>query len=114
MRVFEVVLIVANLAALLVGYRKQTKRVWSGVAAANVIVLLIHGVVEGFRYQLAFSYAFVVLLAVYGLLLWNAWFAGAPVPRAARIVAVSVAVIAIGVSAFLAYALPVFSLPQLT
>jgi hypothetical protein len=57
MRMFETVLILANVLFLFLSFKKRSKAFWVGAAAINLSLLLIHGMFEGFRYQMAFSYS---------------------------------------------------------
>jgi predicted dienelactone hydrolase len=113
MRTFEVVLILVNLLSLLLSLKKQSKAIWSGSAGVNLSVFLIHGIFEGFRYQMAFSYIFVILLAIFTLVKTNHKFE-AKTPKALKIIAISLSFVFLVFTSFLAYALPVFTLPKPT
>ncbi len=111
MRTFEMVLILVNLLSLVLSFRKRSKAVWLWITSVNLAVLLIHGIFEGFRYQMAFSYAFVVLLGFFTFL---------PIDQKSKIIkvlkgiAIGLSFILLALTAFLAYALPVFTLPKPT
>ena len=63
MRRFELLLILVNLLSLLLlDFKKQSKAIWLGAVGLNIIMFIIHGIFEGVRYQMAFSYIFVILL----------------------------------------------------
>lgn len=111
MRTFEILLLVMNGLTLLLSTQKLSRRGWVGVAALNVLVLLLHLGIETARYQLAFAYLFVLLFLMYALAKgrWQG-----RLPNGLRISALSVAVVLLTFTAFLAYALPVFTLPALT
>jgi predicted dienelactone hydrolase len=113
MRTFEATLIVVNLLSLLLGFKKQSNGVWLGTAGLSLLVFLIHGIVEGFRYQMIFSYIFVILLVVVTLVKTN-YNLEAKTPKALKGIGVSLSVILLLLTAFLAYALPVFTLPKPT
>ncbi|MBV9787342.1 MAG: dienelactone hydrolase family protein, partial [Chloroflexi bacterium] len=112
MRTFEIVLLVVNLVSLGLSGKQQPRQVWLGIAGVNLGVCLIHGLYEGFRYQMVFSYLFVVVLTVY--LAASATFLKAKPSKALKIIAGGVGFFSLGISAFLAYALPVFTLPEPT
>lgn len=114
MRTFEIVLLLANLLALGLSFKKQPRRVWLTVVAVNLSAFLIHGLYEGLRYQMAFSYLFVILLAVYRLATIGGRFSKARPPKALTISAGSVSLVLLVATALLAYALPVFTLPTPT
>lgn len=110
MRTFEIVLLLVNLLSLGLSFTEQPRRVWLGVVGVHLFVCLIHGLFEGLRYQMAFAYLFVMVLAVYRLA--TASFVNIKPPKALKIMTSSVAVVLLVISALLAYALPVFTLPQ--
>jgi len=114
MRIFEIVLILVNLLSLLLSFTKQSKAVWLGAAGANLTVFLIHAIFEGFRYQMAFSYVFVILFVVYVLVKTNDRFFEAKTPTALKVIAISLSFVFLVFTAFLAYTLPVFTLPKPT
>ena len=68
MRTFEIVLILVNLITLFVPVRQQARFVWHWSTGVNLAVLGIHGIVEGVRYQMAFSYTLVVLFLILTIL----------------------------------------------
>ena len=113
MRTFEILLILANLFSLGLGFKKQIRAVWLGIAGANIFLLLIHGIFEGFRYQMDFSYIFVLLLAVYTFLKTNYRFEP-QTPKALKMIGICLSFVCLAFTALLAYALPVFALPKLT
>lgn len=106
MRTFEIVLILVNLLSLFLRFRKQSQAVWIGV---NLFVLFLHGVFEGFRYQMVFSYLFVALIVISTLFKTTA-----RMPGVLSVLAVSLAFVSLMLTSFLAYALPVFELPKPT
>ncbi|SFA73610.1 Alpha/beta hydrolase family protein [Cohnella sp. OV330] len=115
MRPFEIVLLVANLLALLsVLGPKRSNAVRLGLAGANVAALAVHGAVEGFRGQMTLSYAFVALFAIYAAASTKIRM---PVNLFARIVkgaVVSLSFLCLAFTALFAHALPVFKLPAPT
>jgi predicted dienelactone hydrolase len=113
MRIFEATLIVVNLCSLYLSLGKPSKRVWLA-AGMNLAVFLVHGVFEGFRYQMAFSYVFVILLGLYALAKTRDRFFEARAPKVLKVIGISLSLILLGFTAFLAYALPVFALPEPT
>ena len=114
MRTFEIVLILLNLLALFLSFKKQPKAVWLGVAGANLAALLVHGIFEGFRYQMTFSYAFVVLLVVYALAKSSGKFSQLRTPKWLKTIAISLTLVFLALTSLWAYAFPVFTLPRLT
>lgn len=114
MRPFEILLLAVNVLALLVSVPKQPKAVWLGVAGINLLAFLLHGVIEGFRYQMAFSYVFVILLVFFILVNASGRFSKTRIPKALTITAKSLSLLLLALTSFLAYALPVFTLPKPT
>ncbi len=114
MRTFEMVLILVNLLSLLLSFKKQSRAVWLKIIGVNLSVFFIHGIFEGFRYQMVFSYIFAILLAVFTLVKTTDKFLGAKFPNALKVIAISLSLVSLGVTSFLAYALPVFMLPKPT
>lgn len=114
MRTFEVVLIVVNLLSLLLGFKKQPKVVWWGTAGINLSVFLIHGIFEGFRYQIVFSYIFVILLAIFAFAKTNDKFFEAQTPKVLKVITITLYFVFLMLTSFLAYAFPVFTLPKPT
>ena len=113
MRMFEAVLLSVNMLAPVLSLKKQSKIVWLGIAGVNLSVLLIHGIVEGFRYQMAFSYVFVVLLALFSFIKTRDK-SEANTPGALKFFVISLSVVFLVFTSLLAYALPVFKLPEPT
>jgi predicted dienelactone hydrolase len=113
-RIFEIVLILMNLLALFLSFKKQSKAARLGIAGINLSVFLIHGIYEGFRYQMVFSYIFVGLLVVYTLVKINNKFFKIKTPKVLKGIAISLSIIFIAFTSILAYALPVFELPKPT
>ena len=114
MRTFEIVLLAANFTALLLRFRKLPEGAWAGIAGINLLALLLHGVVEGFRYQMAFSYVFVVLLVIYAAARASSKFSKVRFPKALRVIAIALMFAMLALTSLLACALPVFTLPQPT
>jgi predicted dienelactone hydrolase len=113
MRTFESLLILANLFWLGLGFKKQSRAVWLGITGTNISLLLIHGIFEGFRYQMAFSYIFVILLAVFTFVKTNYRFE-AQTPKAIKMIGIGLSFVSLALTTFLAYSLPVFTLPKPT
>jgi len=113
MRTFEALLILVNLLPLVLSPQKQSRTVWMGIAGVNLSVFIIHGLFEGFRYQMAFSYIFVVLLTIFTLARTMFNFE-TKTPTTLKIVAIGLSFVFLAGTAFLAYALPVFRLPKPT
>ncbi|MBN2118725.1 MAG: dienelactone hydrolase family protein [Anaerolineales bacterium] len=114
MRTFEIALIVANLLSLLLGFKKQTRVVWWGTAGINLSIFLIHGIFEGFRYQMVFSYIFVILLAIFAFVTTNDKSFEAQTPKVLMVITISLSFVFLMFTSLLAYALPVFTLPKPT
>ena len=89
MRTFEVILVFVNLLALLLNSRKLSNVMWSSVAGLNLLVLFIHGVVEGFRFQMAFSYVFVILLVVSALAKASGRFSEVRIPKLLKVTSIT-------------------------
>ena len=66
------------------------------------------------RYQMAFSYIFVILFTVYALVKINDKFYQSKIPKAIKMIVISLSMICLVLTSFLAYALPVFTLPEPT
>jgi predicted dienelactone hydrolase len=113
MRIFEAILILLNLLSLFLIVKEQSRTVWFRLAGANLSVLLIHGLFEGMRYQMAFPYIFVGLLTVFTFLKGSRKF-NAKMPKAVKVMAISLSFVFLMVTVFLAYALPVFTLSKPT
>jgi predicted dienelactone hydrolase len=113
MRTFEAVLILVNLLWLILSVKNQSKTAWCGIAGVNLSAFLIHGTFEGLRYQMVFSYLFVILLAFFTLIKALRK-SEVKTPKALHIIAVSLSFVLLGFTSFLAYALPVFTLPKPT
>jgi len=113
-RLFEVALILANLLTLLLSVTKPSRAVWLGAAGVNLAALFAHGVLEGIRWQMACSYLIAVLLTGYALVRAGDRSSKLRIPGALRGVAVSLGLAILAFTAFLAHALPVFTLPEPT
>ncbi|CAI6084247.1 alpha/beta hydrolase family protein [Cohnella sp. JJ-181] len=115
MRVFEIVLLVANLLALLsIPGTKRSNAAKLGLAGVNLAALGLHAIAEGLRGQMALSYAFVALFAIYAA-------AGSKLRMPNRLIAkiakgtfVGAALLGLSFTALFAHALPVFKLPAPT
>ena len=117
MRPLEVILIVVNLLSLLLIFRRLSKQAWLGIAGVNGLTLLLHGGLEGLRYQMAFSYILALLLIISGLAVASGKFAKVRMSRRLKGLAVCVGimlVLSLVLSAVLAYVLPVFTFPRPT
>ena len=113
MRMFEAVLILVNIVSLFLSVRKQSKTVWIGAAGVNLFVLLIHAIFEGIRYQMTFSYMFVLLLTLLALIKTNQRFETKNI-KVLKVIGISLSFVLLVFTSFLAYALPVFTLPEPT
>ncbi|WP_165423352.1 alpha/beta hydrolase family protein [Ktedonosporobacter rubrisoli] len=114
MRTFEIILILLNVLTLFLSLKKPPKGVWLGVAGINLFTLLLQILCEGFRYQMVFSYLFVVLLVIFALLKTGTKFSAAKLPKALKVTTISLSLILLAFTSLLAYALPVFTLPKPT
>lgn len=115
MRVFEVALIVVNLLGLFLGpSKKQSKAVLLGLAGIDGVVLCLHGIVEGFRYQMIFAYIFVVLFTIYALVRETVRFSETKITKILKRIAISLSFLFLTITILMAYALPVFTLPKPT
>jgi predicted dienelactone hydrolase len=114
MRTFEVILIFMNVLPLVLNLKKQPKAVWWGIAGINLIVFLIHAIFEGLRYQMIFSYVFVVLLNIFMFVKTNDRFFESNTPKALKVIAISLCFVLLSFTSVLAHALPVFTLPEPT
>jgi dienelactone hydrolase len=113
MRTFEALLILVNVLSLIPAFRTPSNRVWLGAAGVNLLVFLLHSVFEGLRYQMAFSYLFVILFVGYALVKSNKGFR-IKLPTALKVITLFLLFVSLGFTALLAYALPVFTLPKPT
>ena len=114
MRPFEIILIAANVLALIVWLGKPSRAMWLSVAGLNLAALGVHALAEGLRYQLAFAYLFAALFAAYAFVKASGRVARLRLPRWLKGLAVGIAVLLLAFTAALAYALPVFALPKPT
>lgn len=114
MRIFEIGLLVGIFLWLLLSLKRQPKGVWLESAAINLTILILHGVIEGLRYQMVPAYLLVVLLTVIAVIKAVRRLRHFRTPMWVKIPAFLLAWIVLGASAFLATALPVFSLPEPT
>ena len=114
MRTFEAVLILVNVFSLFLVFKKQSKAVRLGTAGVHLSVLLLHGVFEGFRYQMAFAYLFVILLTVFALIKANDRFHKTKTQKGLKVATAGMSFTLFMLTSFLAYALPVFALPKPT
>ena len=113
MRTIEVVLVLVNLLFLFLSFKKLSWRVRFAIGGVNLSVFLIHGIFEGFRYQMVFSYVFVILLILITLVKANSKFKDNP-PGALKVITTTLSFVFLIFTAFLAYAFPVFKLPKPT
>lgn len=114
MRIFEAALILVNLLALLLSFKKQSQVVWLRMAGINLLIFLVHGLFDGLRYQMIFSYLLVVLFTIIALAKTNDTRHKIKIPRILKVFMLGLSVLSLGLTSFLAYALPVFILPQPT
>jgi predicted dienelactone hydrolase len=121
MRAFEVVLILANLSTLVSSFARPPRLIWLGLAGANLAALAVHAALEGVRWQLTCSYLLAIVLTVYALLRAGGKTVKSRTSRVPRgigtglkFIAVVLGVALLACTAFLAHALPVFSLPAPT
>ena len=114
MRTFEAVLILVNVFSLFLIFKKQSKAVRLGTAGVHLSVLLIHGAVDGFRYQMMFAYLFVILFTVFALVKANDRFHETKTPSGLKVATVGISFAFLLLTSFLAYTLPVFKLPKPT
>jgi predicted dienelactone hydrolase len=110
---FETTLILINLVTLVLHFKKQSRSVWIWSTCANLAVLVTHGVLEGLRYQMAFSYVFAILLVVMTIIKSYRKFES-KAPKLLKGITIGPAFILLTFTALLAYALPVFKLPKPT
>jgi predicted dienelactone hydrolase len=114
MRIFEVVLILINLLSIFLSFKKNSKVVKLGVAGINLFLFLIHGIFEGFRYQMIFSYIFVILFVIFTLIKTRYNSFQAKTPKALKVIIRTLSVIFLIATLLLSCALPVFKLPKPT
>jgi predicted dienelactone hydrolase len=113
MRTFEILLILVNLSSLVLSLKKQSKKTWLGIAGANLLIFFLHGVFEGFRYQMIFSYGFVILFTFFALIKLFRKSEARPT-NVLRFLAISLSLLFLMFTSVLAHALPVFTLPEPT
>ncbi len=112
MRTFEFILLLMNALALFLSFKKQSKIVWLMAAGVNAAALLVHGLIEGFRYQMVFAYVFAVLFTVYALVKASRKSSERRIPKALKISAITLFFMFLALTSFLAYAFPVFTFPE--
>jgi dienelactone hydrolase len=113
MRTLETALIIVNVLALLLSFKRQLKLTWLGIVAVNLVVSFLHDIFEGLRYQMAFSYMFVILMTVLALKIAISGHE-VKISKALKIMTIGPAFAALVFTAFLAHAFPVFTLPKPT
>jgi pimeloyl-ACP methyl ester carboxylesterase len=113
MRTFEIILILVNLLALFLPLWQSSRalRLWS--AGINLAALIVHGFFEGLRYQMVFSYAFVVVLLILTVTK-TIRKSETKTPGCLTGVALGLSCLLLAITALLAYGLPVFRLPKPT
>jgi predicted dienelactone hydrolase len=114
MRTFELILILVNLLSIFLSFKKHSKVVRLGVAGINLFLFVIHGIFEGFRYQMIFSYIFVITFVVFTLVKTKYKLFLAKTPKGLKVIIISISTIFLLVTLLLSYALPVFKLPKPT
>lgn len=114
MRTFELVLILVNLLSIFISFKKHSTVVRLGVAGVNLFLFFIHGIFEGFRYQMIFSYIFVTIFVVFTLVKTRYKLFLTKTPKTLKVIIRSLSVIFLIVTLLLSYALPVFKLPKPT
>jgi predicted dienelactone hydrolase len=114
MRTFEVVLILVNLLSILLNFKKHSKVVRLEAAGVNLFLFLIHGIFEGFRYQMIFSYIFVIIFVVLTLVKTRYKFFQTKTPKGLKVLIKALSIIFLMVTLLLSYVLPVFKLPKPT
>ncbi len=114
MRPFEIALLTLNALALLLCGRNRSLRVESVTIGLNLLVFVLHVLLEGLRYQMAFSYLVLLLLLIY----LSAKAIGTPrqirFPKVFTVMSKIVMLVMLGFSCLLIYAFPVFTLPAPT
>ncbi|MDV4151340.1 alpha/beta fold hydrolase [Clostridium sp. AL.422] len=114
MRILEIILILINFLTLFLSLKKWSKVIRRGVAGVNLSVFLIHGILEGLRYQMIFSYIFVVIFVIYTLVKTSDKFLKIKIPKGIKIIAVSLVFVSLIITSILSYVLPVFEIPKPT
>lgn len=114
MRTFEILLILINFLTLFMSFKNQSKRIRLGVAGVNLSLFIIHSIFEGLRYQMIFSYIFVIAFVVYTLVKIKEKYFETKTPKALKVMAIGLSFVFLVTSSFLSYALPVFKLPKPT
>ena len=109
MRILEICLILSELATLLLFLLKPSLRFknlkW--LLFLPLLLLLIHGFIEGMRWQLIMAYGIAVLLALIPLMPASLRF-----PRYLNIILLSLAGLLVVISLSLGYLIPVFRFPE--
>lgn len=114
MRIFELLLILINLLSIFLSFKKYSKVVMLWVAGINLFLFLIHGIFEGFRYQMIFSYIFVFIFVFFTIVKTKYKFFQVKTAKALKVIIRSLSVIFLIATLLLSYALPVFKLPKPT
>ncbi|MCM0650205.1 dienelactone hydrolase family protein [Clostridium swellfunianum] len=114
MRIFEIILVLVNLLTIYLSFKKVSKVVRLWEVGINLFLILIHGILEGFRYQMIFSYIFVVGFVIFTLIKTKYKPFDAKMPKGLKVIISSVSIIFLIITLLLSYALPVFKLPKPT
>lgn len=112
MRILEIILLVVNVLSLVLCFIKPSRKLWIAVAAVNLTVFMLHGIVDGFRYQLLFSYGFTGLLVLYILFKISTNRFTKKFPKVFKGFVICISVACLALTSLLAYALPVVTLPK--
>jgi predicted dienelactone hydrolase len=117
MRIFEGVLLFVNVLNLFLSFKQQPIHVRVGLLGANLAVLLLHGILEGFRYQMSPAYVIILFFVIYQVVALAQSYnrlRTVKIPKFIRLGAICLALMALLVTALLTSALPVFTLPKPT
>ncbi|MEB9507351.1 hypothetical protein P4J13_25835 [Bacillus anthracis] len=114
MRTFEIVLIIINIISLFFYLKLPPKYMWYFIAGTNLLMLSIHGIWEGFRYQRTFSYLLVMLVVLYSIFKLKSNRVGIRKWKVTKIIIAGFSCLFIMATTLLAYSLPVFALPEPT
>lgn len=114
MRLLEILLLLSNFVLLfsIFVFKRFSKKTLLIGNLVSLLILILHFVVEGFRWQLLLSYALVIAFFAVSLYRYiKGKNGGKQKQKVLKVIAVSLAVVLIIVSAGLSYLLPVFRLP---
>lgn len=115
MRIFEVLLLLSSVVLLVMMFSKSIHcRTLFLNSVSDMVLLIIHLVVEGYRVQLLFPYCLIVIIVGISLYRLLRKEEARRVPRYLSVPLIIIATLSLVLTAALMYAFPVFPLPEPT